>query len=540
MISRALGHGPLGLVLVSALSAVAVTAVAAPAGSAAPDRAATRTAIVRTSDGLVRGTVSRSYRSFQGIPYAAPPIGRLRWRSPQPPTPWTGVRDATHPGQRCAQNPNTVAGTAGSTSEDCLYLNVTVPTERRGQPLPVLVYLHGGGLSSGAGSDQQPRRLAVQAHAVVVTLNYRLGVFGFFGHTGLRGSGTFALQDQQAALAWVRRTITRFGGDNHNTTLVGESGGGDSVCAQLVSPAARGLFDKALIQSGTCSDANPVDDLSPGAGSAVATWKPRSTVDKIGDSTAAKLGCATNALTCLRAIPAAKLLANPAVAAAYWSPAYHTPLLPASPATAIARGRAAHVPVMMGTTSNEATLLVAPSYPKMNTDTYDQLLTRAFGADANRVGDAYPLATYHSPAQAWSAIVGDRGYVCPNQRTETTLARYAPTYGYEFADPHPPLIVNIHPTFPLGAYHGSDVPYLWDDPHTPVRLTVAQRALSDRMIGYLGRFATTGNPNTLGRPYWPQVRATPPILQHLAPRPGGVRPERTAAQHHCQLWQQLG
>lgn len=537
---RALGRGRLGLALASTLGAVVVATVSgAPTPSTAHSRAASRPAIVRTSAGRVRGTAATSYRSFQGIPYAAPPVGPLRWRSPRPPAPWTGVRDATRPGNRCAQTANPVSGTAGSTSEDCLYLNVTVPDEPSGRRLPVLVYLHGGGLSSGAGSDQEPRRLAVRARAVVVTLNYRLGVFGFFGHTGLPGSGTFALQDQQAALSWVRRNIARFGGDDRNTTLFGESGGGDSVCAQLVSPSARGLFDKALIQSGTCTDANPVDDLYPGAGPSVATWKPLSTVDQTGDRTAVKLGCATTTLACLRAIPAAKLLADPAVAAAYWSPAYHTPALPESPATAIAQGLAAHVPVMMGTTSDEASLLVATSYQTIDADTYRGLLTRAFGADADRVSGAYPLRTYGSPSRAWSAIVGDRGYVCPNQRTETTLSRTTPTYGYEFTDQHPPLIFDVQPTFPLGAYHGADVPYLWDDPDTPVRLTAAQRALADRMIGYLGDFAATGDPNGAGRPYWPHIRTAPPALRLLTPQSAHEHPTPTATRHHCQLWQDL-
>lgn len=537
---RALGRGLLVLALASTLGTAGVaTASGAPPPSAAPSRAPSSQTIVRTSAGLVRGTSSPASRSFQGIPYAAPPVGPLRWRSPRPPARWAGVRDATHPGNRCAQAANPVSGTAGSTSEDCLYLNVTVPNEPAGRRLPVLVYLHGGGLSSGAGSDQEPRRLAVQAHAIVVTLNYRLGVFGFFGHTGLRGSGTFALQDQQSALSWVRRNIARFGGNDRNTTLFGESGGGDSVCAQLVSPSARGLFDKALIQSGTCTDANPVDDLYPGAGPAVATWKSLSTVDQAGDRAAAKLGCATTTLACLRAIPAAKLLADPAVTATYWSPAYGTGVLPEPPATAIARGRAAHVPMMMGTTSDEASLLVATSYQTIDADTYRQLLGRAFGADADQVSAAYPLESYGSPTRAWSAIVGDRGYVCPNQETETILSRTTPTYGYEFTDQHPPLIFDVDPTFPLGAYHGSDVPYLWDTPHHPVRLTAPQRMLADQMIGYLGGFATTGNPNGTGRPHWPRIRTAPPALHQFTPRREGQHPTPTATRHHCRLWHSL-
>jgi para-nitrobenzyl esterase len=486
--------------------------------------------VVRTETGMVRGRVSGAVRVFDGIPYAAPPVGALRWQAPRPAAAWPGVRDATRPGNRCAQNPNPVAGTAGSTSEDCLYLNVTTPVNARGA-LPVLVYLHGGGLTSGAGSDLEPRRLAAREQVVVVTVNYRLGVFGFFGAPGLAGSGTFGLRDQQAALAWVRRDIAGFGGNPHNTTLFGESGGGDSVCAHLASPAAWPLIDRAVVQSGTCSDANPVDVLYPGAGAAVATWQPLSTVEHNGSSAAAELGCPAADLDCLRAVPVTRLLTDTAVAAVYWSPTYGTPVLPQRPAAAIATGRFAHVPLVIGTTRDEGTLLTALSGQAETPAAYRDLLSRAFGDRADTVAAAYPAGT--RPARAWAAIVGDRGYVCPNQGSAHVLARQTRTYAYEFADPAPPLILHLDPPFPLGAYHGSDVPYLWD---TQFPLNPAQRRLSDQMLDYLGRFAATGNPNGPGTPYWPAVHphGPAPVVQRLAP--DAVGPTTTAAAHHCPLW----
>ncbi len=232
------------------------------------------------------------------------------------------------------QAPRPVAGTAGSTSEDCLYLNVTTPMTTR-RALPVLVYLHGGGLTSGAGSDLEPRRLAAREQVVVVTVNYRLGVFGFFGAPGLSGSGTFALQDQQATLAWVRRNVA----------------------------------------------------------AAVASWQPLSTVERSGSSVAAELGCPAAGLSCLRAVPAAPLLSDKAVAVVYWSPAYGTPVLPLRPAAAIAAGRFAHVPVVIGTTRDEGTLLVVLSGQGADRAAYRDVLARAFGDRADTVAAAYPAGT---------------------------------------------------------------------------------------------------------------------------------------------------
>ena len=514
------------MILLSTAALLGLPGTSPAAAVAGPD-------IAWTETGAVHGSSDDDVRVFDGIPYAAPPVGALRWQAPRPAAPWDGVRDATHTGNRCAQNASPMAGTAGSTSEDCLYLNVTAPASGS-HGLPVLLYVHGGGLSSGAGSDLAPRRLAGREHVVVVTVNYRLGVFGFFGAPGMPGSGTFGLQDQQAALAWVRRNIAAFGGDPHNTTVFGESGGGDSVCAHLVSPTAWPLIDRALLQSGTCSDANPVDALFPGAGAAVASWQPVSTVERNGAAVAGELGCSPTDLACLRAVPVTRLLSDPAVAAVYWSPAYGTPVLPQRPGVAIAAGRFAHVPVMIGTTSDEATLLVTLSGQAGDPAAYRALLTRAFGDGADAVAAAYPAGT--RPAQAWAAVVGDRAYTCPNQDSARVLARHTRTYAYEFADATAPLIFHVDPAFPLGAYHGSDVPYLWDSTTTPFRLDPAQQALSERMLDYLGRFAATGDPNQPAAPHWPAVHpsATAPLVQRLAP--GTVGPVRTADAHHCALW----
>ncbi|SDW79251.1 para-nitrobenzyl esterase [Amycolatopsis xylanica] len=498
--------------------------------------------VVITEAGPVHGGSADGLRMFEGIRYAT----ARRWEPPQRVAHWPGVQDATRPGARCAQNEDPPAGTPASASEDCLFLNVTAPAGVR-RDLPVLVYLHGGGLKNGAGSDLEPRRLAAREHAVVVTLNYRLGVFGFYSYPGLAGSGTFGLQDQQAAMAWVRRNIAAFGGNAHNVTLFGESGGGDSVCAQLVSPSARGLFDRVMIQSGTCGDANPLGALIPSAAGRVASWQKLSALAANGATVAAKVatafGCTADALTCLRQRSADDLLHSADVNfGAYWGPAYDTPLLPEKPADAIAAGRFPHVPVIIGATKDEATLLVALIGQPTSSTSYDTMLDQAFGkgtARRNAVTAAYPATVGY--ARTWAAIAGDRGYVCPNQRSATVLSRYTRTYAFEFADSGAPLIFTLKPetqAIPddaLGAYHGSDVPYLWDSASAQFQLTPPQRTLSDQLLDYLGRFAATGDPNGWGTPYWANVHPDgAPLVQRLAP--GAVRPARTADEHHCALW----
>ncbi|MCO5975089.1 carboxylesterase family protein [Actinoallomurus sp. WRP6H-15] len=244
---------------------------------------------------------------------------QLRFATASASKPAARPRDATKPGPVCAQLPyNKPVGSA--VSEDCLTLNVTTP---RGASAarPVMVFLHGGDLTSGSGSQFEPRRMAAQGDVVVVTVNYRLGIFGFFGHAGLPGSGTFGLQDQQAALRWVRRNAAAFGGDARNVTLFGQSAGAISTCGQLTSPAAKGLYDKVIIQSASCGSYTPT--LMPGrqapATAATDKWKPLATVDAQGGALAGDLGCAdeATAIACLRGLPTDRLLPHTEIG--YWT-----------------------------------------------------------------------------------------------------------------------------------------------------------------------------------------------------------------------------
>lgn len=502
-------------------------------------------AVVHVDGGAVRGTVDQTTARFQGVPYAAAPVGGLRWRSPRPVQPWTGVRDATRPAKACAQQ--TADLPADQLSEDCLYLNVTAPARpRNAAPKPVMVWLHGGGVTTGTGSEFDPARMAAQGDVVVVTVDSRLGIFGYFGHPGLAGSGTFGLQDQQSALRWVRRNAGAFGGDPGNVTLFGESGGGVTACDHLVSPSAAGLFDKVILQSGSCAISWPRNGPLIGA-PAGSFARPVRQVEQSGASAAAKLGCTGTdsqaALDCLRRLPTASLLPH---AAEFGVVATGTPVLPRDPAKALADGQTPRVPVISGHTRDESRLIAGISELIGNPVTdqnYHQLLTEAFGARTAEVQAQYPRAGYGSAALAWSAINTDRMFACTQLTTTRELATRMPTYAYEFADENAPGYAPFPPGFPPGASHGSELLYLFDvagkpsdiEGH-PIPLTEAQRRLASAMIRYWTQFAHTGNPNGGDAPQWRQWRGGHADVQAFATGARGIGPVDDNRLHHCDFW----
>ncbi|WP_235783377.1 carboxylesterase/lipase family protein [Amycolatopsis orientalis] len=478
--------------------------------------------VVRTDSGPVRGVSTGGYRSFQGIPFAAPPVGELRWTPPRRPEPWTDVRDASKPGPRCAQGPG--LGSAPSDNEDCLYLNVIGPAKPAHRPRPVMVWVHGGGFTSGAGSDYDFKRLALGGDVIVVTVNYRLGVFGFFGHPELgRDSGSFGLQDQQAALRWVQRNARAFGGDPRNVTLFGESAGAMSTCAQLTSPSAAGLFQRAIIQSGPCTLTWPDGGFFPGV-PAGSPYTPRAEVEAMGAGAAAKLGCPD--VACLRRLQVKDLVDLPLA-----SPAFGTGLLPEHPATALEKGRFARVPVLTGVTRDEARLFVAlyPGHP-FSEEHYQELLRTAFGDKAPLVAAQYPSAKHGSPAMAFADAMTDRIWGCPQVGTERLLGARTRTFGYEFADRNAPALIPAPPGMRLGASHGSELAYLSELGGVPAELSPAQKVLAAQMIQYWTRFARTGNPNGAELPKWHPT----PKSQSLAP--GEIGPVDLAAVHNCGFW----
>jgi len=515
----------------------ALTAVLATAWSAAPPtepaRPATATATatattVLTHDGPVRGAAHDGYRTFEGIPYAAPPVGRLRWEPPRRPAPWSGVREVTRPASACPQPAGEVPG--GSTDEDCLHLNVTTPDGAGpARPRPVIVWLHGGGLTTGAGSSYDAHRMATRGDVVVVTVNYRLGALGFLAHSGLPGSGTFGLADQQAALRWIRAEIGAFGGDAHNVTLAGESAGGYSVCAQLASPAALGLFDRAIIESGPCTG-RPDRPFAPSS-------VPLAEARAAGAGLAAKAGCgsARDVLACLRRVDVSRLLAAQDTDQ---QPAYATPLLPSDPAAAIAAGRFHHVPVLIGNNHDEgngwAAGIVQAGNP-VTPDTWPDVVAAFFPSpgQAKAIVREYPV---HGSAggPVFGAVIGDANFACPTARTDALLTDQVPIWRYEFADEHAPALTSGTPPFPLGAPHASELPYLFDLGGRPRELTAAQHRLADTMIDYWTRFARTADPNGPSSPHWPRQTV-------LSLAPDDIVPTRTAqSRHHCAFWNALG
>ncbi|SFR27777.1 para-nitrobenzyl esterase [Lentzea waywayandensis] len=468
-------------------------------------------AVVRTDKGAVRGKVTEAVRTFGNIPFAAAPVGANRWRDPQPAAPWQGVRDATTPAPLCAQNSQ--LGQPSSQTEDCLYLNVTTPAKGAARPRQVMVWIHGGGFTSGAASMYDATWLASKNDAVVVTVNYRLGVFGFFGHPGLAGSGAFGLADQQAALRWVQRNARAFGGDARNVTVFGESAGGLSVCAQLASPRAAGLFAKAIIQSGPCGLSLPA---FTGTGEFAGVWRSRADTEKAGVGV---LGCAD--VACLRAQPVEKLLT---VHEQFASPSYDTAVLPIDPIVAQRTGRMHRVPTLVGSTHDEMTLFAPLFWPQPLPETsYRKLLAGLFGANADKVAARYPVNGNGDARDEIARLLTDQGWACPSQTARNELGRRARVSGYEFSDPDVPMIFPDLPPFPeYGAYHGSELLMLFDMGQT---LTPGQRKVSDYMISAWGRFARTGDPG------W---RAE---VQSLAP--GAIGGTDFARDHQCGFWSSI-
>ncbi|MEU3643105.1 carboxylesterase family protein [Lentzea sp. NPDC034063] len=472
--------------------------------------------VVRTGYGAVKGEASGGTRVFEGIPYAAPPEKDLRWRDPRPPAKWNGVRDAVEPGPACAQLPGELP--QGSDSEDCLYLNVTAPA---GRHKPVIVWLHGGGYFMGAGSNYDARRFAERGDVVVVTVNYRLGIFGFLGMPGLAGSGTFGLRDQQAALKWVRANIGAFGGDPRNVTLAGQSAGAMSVCAQLTSPGAAGLFDKAVMQSGSCAT-GWLDNFEYRGEQAATIFQPLDVVAAHGADVARALECAD--VECLRGKEIEKLKPH---LRDFIQPAYGTAALPSYPGDAVRDGRFHRVPVLSGTTRDEARPWIAAyednGTAAMRPDTFETVLAETFGDQAAAVRAVYSPEKYGSAALAWAALVTDKMWSCTQLKTDRGLSAKTRVYAYEFADPTPPKLSPLPPTMPLGAQHASDLWDFFDLGGRAPKFTPEQQRLSERMIDHWAAFATHGDPG------WPRFNGRDAVSF----APDAIGQVDLAATHHC-------
>jgi para-nitrobenzyl esterase len=517
-------------VAAAALGANASSAVASPAsGGANP--------IVRIDDGLVRGADVAGVNTFLGLPYAAPPTGNLRWRAPQPAAAWSGVRDATQFGPSCPQpTANNPFLPPGPISEDCLYLNVYAPAPRGSDEggRPVLVWIHGGGLVQDGGRNYDGSKLAADG-VVVVTINYRLGALGFLAHPALASrpggaAGNYGLMDQQAALRWVQRNIARFGGDPHNVTIAGQSAGGLSVLAQMVSPGARGLFQRAIVQSGTFA----------------LNQQPLATAEAAGETFATAVGCPDQSAACLRSVPVANLVGNFGVEI---PGVVDGSVLTQPIGTALARGQFARVPVINGITHDEELVFVAGlgltvsqgtniplAAPLSSSANYQTDIAHALGvspARAAAIANEYPLSAYPSPVVAFSLLVSDASFACPALQVDRwTAALGVPTYAYQFNDDSAPL--NIVGSGLGLATHGTELPYLFDQPNAPfpAMLNADQQALAASMRTDWASFAGTGDPSSRALP-WPSFDGT--RVLSLVPLQSQVTTDFAAA-HHCSFW----
>jgi para-nitrobenzyl esterase len=486
--------------------------------------------VVGTANGPVRGLANGAVNEFLGIPYAAPPVGALRWQPPQPAARWSGVRDATQFAPHCPQ-PATPFGQA-SMSEDCLFLNVFTPSHKwAGSHFPVMVWIHGGALVTGESDDYIPTKL-VEDGVTVVTINYRLGALGFLAHPALADangqSGDYGLMDQQAALRWVQRNIASFGGDPHNVTIFGESAGGLSTLSQVASPQARGLFQRAIVESGSYN----------------LTQASLSSAETAGEAFAASAGCASQTAACLRSLPVSAILANENTAG--YTPNINSEVLPQTLKTAFATGDFNRVPIINGTNRDEWRLFVALSELEGNPVTasnYQSMISSTLGvppAVAAIIAAEYPLSAFPSPSVALGAVGTDAIFACPALAIDQSVSQFVPTFAYEFNDENAPQNFLPPVSFPYGAAHASEIQYLMDLPTAafPGTLSAQQQQLAAIMKGYWADFAKRGFPSFFGTPFWPLFNNVTQKMQSLAPPTPQIQTD-FATTHNCAFWTAL-
>ncbi len=492
-----------------------------------------------SSAGILRGFVDEGVEFYLGIPYAQPPVGKLRWRAPQPALRAQAILDVQALPSACPQFIPLVNSLTGS--EDCLYLNVWAPAKPAEKPRPVMVWIHGGGFTAGQGAytTGDGANLAREQEVIVVAMNYRLGVFGFLAHPALSeedpeypGSGNYGLLDQVAALQWVRENIAQFGGDPDNVTLIGQSAGAVSVCAQLVSPKAAGLFHRAIIMSGPCET-----PLSPLSGAS-----------KLGLTLSRELGCEEDDLACLREKDfeqvAEVMPPDPAFVFGQgytvWWPVLDGVQLPYQIIDAFKSGKFSRVPVINGATLDEGSMLLWISHNmllnSLKPEDYLPRLEYLVGSNesAGRVARQYPQSAYGGPFEALTAAFSDGFFNCFARHQSQALSRYVPTWGYQFNYQDMPFFV---PGVDLGAYHGGDLQFVFGRPASLFRgrFDSVQTQLSAEVMAYWGEFARHGDPNHAGALNWPAYDRRDLTL--LIDRDSQV--SHGVHEQACRFWQQL-
>ena len=471
---------------------------------------------VETEAGTVAGFAERDgrIRTFRGIPYAAPPIGDRRWRPPQPATPWKEVRDATRFGPRCTQA-RVFADMVfrDEMSEDCLTLNVWTPSASRDARLPVMVWIHGGGFVAGSASEpRQDGAILAQQGVVVVGVNYRLGVFGFFSHpdlaaeSGHDGSGNQGLLDQVAALEWVQRNIEGFGGDPAKVTVFGESAGSFAVSALMAAPVARGLFHRAIGESGAFFE-------SPGQGNAP---PDRGSSEEAGRAFARKAAPgAKDDLAALRALPADEILERARASGVRFAPTLDGHLLARPPGEVFAAGEQAPVPLLAGWNLDELRALDALAKPRPTPASFRASVRERLGEPGESLLPFYPARTDAEALESAAALRGDLfvGHATWKWLEVHATTSNAPVYRFSFDRkiPIPPDGWNGVPatSADVGARHAGEIEYVFGtlDCQPDVPWEEADRALSRQMVASWASFARDGTPGGEGLLAWPRYRA---------------------------------
>jgi carboxylesterase type B len=529
-------------------------------------------AVVTISDGQIKGHPDGEVTAFLGIPYAQPPTGPLRWAPPHPPAKWSGVFDAATFGKRCAQIANPTLQTAASSDEDCLYLNVWTPNPSASK-LPVMVWFHGGGNVGGSASDPVPfadggyfysgRSLAANG-TVVVSLNYRLGIFGFFAHPELAAEGSKVgnqgLWDQRFALQWVQANIAQFGGDPGNVTIFGESAGSLDVCLHVASPQTPALFERAISESGGCTTHQPTvaSDQSAilglaaqlgcpggglGAGSAAdGGLADGASADATADGSAPDAG--PDPLACLRNVPVQMLLdaaqSDGGGLGGPYAPVVDGDFFADQPRTLYENGKIAKTPYILGSNQDEGTLFVLRSTPVTDQAGLTAAINQQFGDAGAAAAQLYPVSEFDggspNPYQAaLTRMIGDSILVCSTYDSALLAAKQGVSVSmYDFDIPV--VIPGVVGTSPgelyLGASHGSELAFVFGS--SPQFATdTGQATVSKLMERYWTRFAATGDPNGGADLMWPPFTATSDQRMQFTLQPSVVTGFREA---ECNFW----
>jgi para-nitrobenzyl esterase len=476
---------------------------------------------VKTANGILEGTDESGIKIFKGVPFAAPPVGNLRWKEPQPVQNWSGVRKADKFGPRAMQLPifGDMNFRSNGMSEDCLYLNIWTPAKTGNEHLPILVYFYGGGFRAGDGSE--PRydgENMARKGIVAVTVNYRLGVFGFLAHPELteespnHASGNYGLLDQSAALQWVQKNIDAFGGDSAKITIAGESAGSFSVSAQMASPLSKNIIAGAIGESGSLLGLNPTVFLKE--------------AEKTGTDFAASIKA--NSLIDLRAIPAEQLLkatANttfgrfPITVDGYF--------FPKSPREIYESGEQAHVPLLVGWNSQEMNYQMILGQDKLTLENYTKAVQKLYGEKSSEALRVYNASNDEEVEQVATDLAGDRfiGFSTWKWSDLQSKTGGKPVYRYLYARPRPAMRPEMgNATAGLaggvikdsssaktpasrGAAHSAEIEYALGN--LPTNRVYDWQAydykVSEIMQGFFANFIKTGNPNGLGVPEWPKV-----------------------------------